>query len=239
MKPGHCRSLRGSAGAAAALRTAPALVVRPSEFQDLRGVAEALAPRGHERCLVVVAEVARRHAQSGAARAAGLQPEERVGAVPALPDLLPGRDVIASFLHQPGTSDRRSAVREADAHAAVRARDLGGPPAEETPPLRRAVGRGRVAVGEPQPRARRGVAPGRFHAYGVAPAVVEWQEDLVPGFRGWYGSEACAVAVRLAPRPAAGPPAKSKPAIRRILIRSLFVDVRAVHPLSALALQPH
>ena len=49
-------------------------------------------------------------------------------------------------------------------------------------------------------------------------------------FAGGVGSEACAVAVRLAPRPAASPPAKSKPAIRRILIRSLsWMSVRSIH----------
>src|SRR5215470_12733724 len=116
-----------------------------AEFQDLRGVAEALAARGHERCVVVVAEVARRQAQRGPARAAGLQPEQRIGAVPALPDLLPGRDLVAWFLYQPGAGDRRSAVRETDAQSAVRVRHLGEPPPGELPPLRLAVPRVPVA----------------------------------------------------------------------------------------------
>jgi len=55
---------------------------------------------------------------------------------------------------------------------------------------------------------------------------------------GRTGSEACAIAVMPAPRPAVSPPANSKPAIRRILIRSLRGCPCAVHPLSAIALQP-
>jgi hypothetical protein len=49
---------------------------------------------------------------------------------------------------------------------------------------------------------------------------------------------ACAIAVMPAPRPAASPPANSKPAIRRMLIRSLSWMSYAVHPLSPIALQP-
>ena len=64
------------------------------ELEELRGVAEPLAGRGHERRLVVVAQVARRHAQGRAAGAAGFQHDERIGAVSALPDQLPGGSLV-------------------------------------------------------------------------------------------------------------------------------------------------
>src|SRR4030081_1363770 len=121
--------------------------------------------------MVVVAQPGRRHAQRRAPRAAGLQLEERIGAVPALPDQLPARDLVAPLLHQPGAGDLRAAVREADAQAALRVRHLVEPPAEETPPLRRAVSRVPVAGGQLQPRARRDAAAGYIHAHAAALAV--------------------------------------------------------------------
>src|SRR5215475_817656 len=120
------------------------------ELEDLRGVAEALAGRVHEWRLVVVAQVSRRHAQGRAAGAAGFQHEERIGAVSALPDQLPGAGLVAAFLHQARAADGSAAAREADAQAAARVRHLGEPPPEDLPPLRRPVGRVPVAVVKPQ-----------------------------------------------------------------------------------------
>src|SRR5215475_11645269 len=111
------------------------------ELEDLRGVAEALAGRVHEWRLVVVAQVARRHAQGRAAGPAGFQHEERIGAVSALPHQLPGGSLVAVLLHQAGAGDGSAAVREADAQATARVRHLLEPPSGETPPLRRPVGR--------------------------------------------------------------------------------------------------
>jgi hypothetical protein len=132
--------------------------------------------------MIVVAQPGRCHAQSGAARAAGLQQEERIGAVPALPDQLPARNLITPLLVlPPGTPTHMVLL--------------------------------------PLP-----LSNGREISFQAWPGLV--------------GSEACAIPVMPAPRPAASPPAASRAAIRRVLIRCPSWMSVQLHPLSPTALQP-
>jgi hypothetical protein len=80
-------------------------------FTVTRVASHTSSPSASSGRVAVGSSLAKRSKMRWAAGAAGFQHEERIGAVPALPDLLPGRDLVASFLHQPGAGDRVEPAR--------------------------------------------------------------------------------------------------------------------------------